>query len=115
MLALVNHHLLCFNFFNKKIFHQGLILGGIFYYATSTVLLSVVTILASFLPTKLPLADAKMFFAMTKSISAFTCAYVTVGTPFSSALMSSTDKVKYLPSIDVKNLITNLCISLFLL
>jgi hypothetical protein len=33
---------------------------------------SAVTILASFLPVKLPFADEKMFFAMTKSIRAFT-------------------------------------------
>ena len=68
-----------------------------FNYATSTTLVSVVTNLASFLPVKLPLADAKMFFAMTKSIRSFTSASVTAGSPFTSALRSSTVKVKYLP------------------
>jgi len=47
------------------------------------ILVPVVTILASFLPVKLPSADAKMLPEMTKFIRAFTWAAVTVGTPLS--------------------------------
>jgi hypothetical protein len=43
-----------------------------------------------------------MLLAMTISISEFASASVTVGTPSTSALMSSTVNVKYLPSVSVK-------------